>query len=266
MYLKKLEIQGFKSFAPKTTLEFSPGVTAVVGPNGSGKSNFTEAIRWVMGEQSMKTLRGKKSGDIIFAGSKNKARMGMAHVSMYLDNSDKAMPIDYSEVVITRKLFRTGESAYYINKTKARLLDIQELLAKTGFGQKTYSVIGQGMIDAFLKAGPRERKELFDEAAGVKQYQLKRNASANKMGQTRNNLERVSGLLVEIEPRLRSLKRQANKARKREDVDKELNEVIEQYFNHVWNELNENFSIKLQELGELKVEEKIIFKIKNLFH
>lgn len=250
MFLKRLDIQGFKSFAPKTTLEFSPGITAIVGPNGSGKSNFTEAIRWVMGEQSLKTLRGKKSGDIIFAGTKNKARLGMAQVSMYLDNSDHQMPIDYPEVVITRKLFRSGESEYFINKAKVRLLDIQELLAKTGFGQKTYSVIGQGMIDAFLKATPKERKELFEEAAGVKQYQIKRNLSLNKLDQTRNNLSRVSDLLKEIEPRLRSLKRQANKAQRKEEIEAKFNEISEQYFNHSWNELKNNFDQNKDELTD----------------
>ncbi|MFA6296917.1 MAG: AAA family ATPase [Patescibacteria group bacterium] len=256
MYLKKLDIQGFKSFAPKTTLEFSPGVTAVVGPNGSGKSNFTEAIRWVMGEQSLKTLRGKKSEDIIFAGSKNKARLGMASVSMHLDNSDHAMPIDYSDVVITRKLFRNGESEYFINKNRARLLDIQELLAKTGFGQKTYSVIGQGMIDTFLKAGPKERKELFEEAAGVKQFQIKRNLSVNKLLQTKTNLSRVADLLKEIEPRLRSLKRQANKAQRKEEIEKKFDEVCDQYFNHSWNTLKDAFKINSDQLAKLAKQEK----------
>ena len=255
MYLKKLEIQGFKSFAPKTTLEFSPGVTAIVGPNGSGKSNFTEAIRWVMGEQSMKTLRGKKSQDIIFAGSKSKPRMGMAQVSMHLDNTDHAMPIDYSEVVIARKLFRNGESEYYINKNKARLFDIKELLAKTGFGQKTYSVIGQGMIDAFLKAGPKERKELFEEAAGVKQYQIKRNSSLNKLERTKNNLTRVADLLNEIEPRLKSLKRQANKAQKKEEVEHELKKISESYFNHCWNKLAISFEESRVELKKFDTKE-----------
>ncbi len=256
MFLKRLDIQGFKSFAPKTTLEFSSGVTAVVGPNGSGKSNFTEAIRWVMGEQSLKTLRGKKSEDIIFAGSKNKARLGMAQVSMHLDNSDHAMPIDYNDVIITRKLFRSGESEYFINKNRVRLLDIRELLAKTGFGQKTYSVIGQGMIDAFLKAGPKERKELFEEAAGVKQFQIKRNLSVNKLTQTKTNLSRVSDLLKEIEPRLRSLKRQANKAQRKEEIEKKFDEICDQYFNHSWNKLKEAFKLNDKQLVVLAKQEK----------
>ena len=170
MYLRRLELQGFKTFATKTVLEFVPdagkrrGLTGVVGPNGSGKSNVADAIRWVMGEQSMKLLRGKKSEDVIFSGSDKKARAGFAEVSLTLENDDKP-DIDLAEVVITRRLYRDGQSEYEVNKQSARLADVTLLLAQCGIGQRTYSVIGQGMVDAVLAASPAERKEFFDEAA-----------------------------------------------------------------------------------------------------
>ncbi|MFA6909298.1 MAG: AAA family ATPase, partial [Patescibacteria group bacterium] len=154
MFLEKLEIQGFKSFANKTSLEFKREMTAVVGPNGSGKSNIADAVRWVLGEQSMKLLRGKKSEDVIFSGSDKKTQLGMAEVSLYLNNEDRSAPIDYSEVVITRRIYRDGTGEYLINKNKVRLHDILLLLAKSHFGQRAYSVIGQGMIDAILVSSP----------------------------------------------------------------------------------------------------------------
>jgi len=241
MYLEKIELQGFKSFAPKTTIKFDRGITAVVGPNGSGKSNVADAVRWVTGEQSMKTLRGKKSDDVIFAGSQRKARLGMAEVSLHLNNEDGRMPIDYSQVVVTRRLYRNGDGEYLLNKSKVRLLDIQELLAKSGFGQKTYSVIGQGMVDAVLRAGPKERREMFEEAAGIKHFQLKRNTSINKLERTKRNLIRVGDLLAEIEPRRNSLKRQANKAQKKDQVQQDLQTLQLEYFNHLWNEISQRY-------------------------
>ena len=185
MYLKKIEISGFKSFANKTTLEFNPscnigegkdacGITAVVGPNGSGKSNVADAIKWALGEQSMKTLRGKKSEDVIFAGSGSKSRLSSAQVVLYFDNADKRIPLDFSEVIITRKLFRSGESEYLINGSKVRLLDVADLLAKAGIGKDSYCVINQGMSDAVLHATPVERRGVLEDAAGVKQYQIKK--------------------------------------------------------------------------------------------
>ena len=258
MYLEKLELQGFKSFANRTELSFSPGITAIVGPNGSGKSNVADSIRWVLGEQSMKTLRGKKSEDVIFAGTKAKSRMGMAEVSLFLNNEDNQMDVDYSHVVITRRLFRNGDSEYLINKNKVRLLDIQELLAKAGFGQKTYSVIGQGMIDAFLKAGPKERRELFEEAAGIKQFQIKKNISLNKLENTKNNLTRVQDLLNEILPRVRSLKRQANRAARKEEVKKELVELQMTYFNYHWNDIHQQIKANGARASEAKRAEQAI--------
>ena len=154
MYLKKLETTGFKSFASKTVLDFPEGVTAIVGPNGSGKSNIADAVKWVLGEQSMKSLRGKKGEDVIFTGSDKKSKMSAAVVSLYFDNRDKKMPLDYEEVVLTRKLFRNGDSEYLINKSKVRLIDIVDLLARSGVGQRGYCVINQGMADSILSAQP----------------------------------------------------------------------------------------------------------------
>jgi len=173
VYLQKLEIQGFKSFANPTQLVFNRELTSIVGPNGSGKSNVADAVRWVLGEQSIKLLRGKKSDDVIFAGSDKKSRLSFAQVDMYLDNSDHQAPIDYDQIVITRKIYRDGESEYLLNNTKVRLSDIQILLAKSRIGQKSYSVIGQGTVDHLLTLSAQERKDFFDEATGVKQYQMK---------------------------------------------------------------------------------------------
>src|SRR4030066_659358 len=170
MYLKKLEISRFKSFANKTTLDFSfsqngvPVVTAIVGPNGSGKSNIADAIRWVMGEQSMKNLRGKKSEDIIFAGSGKKARLGSAQATIFLDNADKKIPLEFDEVSITRKVFRSGEGEYLITGSRVRLQDVIDLLAKAGTGKESYSIINQGMADAVLNATPLERRSIIEDA------------------------------------------------------------------------------------------------------
>ena len=217
MHLKKLEISGFKSFANKTTLDFSfsragvPVVTAIVGPNGSGKSNIADAIRWAMGEQSMKNLRGKKSEDIIFAGSGKKARLGSAQVTLFLDNTDKKIPLEFEEVLITRKIFRSGEGEYLINGSRVRLQDVVDLLAKAGIGKESYSIINQGMADAVLSATPLERRSIIEEAAGVKQYQIKKERAIRKLDSTRENLNRARDLAEEIKPHLRMLKRQAEK-------------------------------------------------------
>ena len=162
MYLEKLEIQGFKSFSNKTVLEFDKGITAIVGPNGAGKSNIADAVRWVLGEQSLKLLRGKKSQDVIFSGSGKKSRLGMAEVSIYINNRDGSAPIEYSDLVITRRIYQNGEGEYFINRKKIRLQDILFLVAKANFGQKSYSVIGQGMIERVLTSSSQERKEFFE--------------------------------------------------------------------------------------------------------
>lgn len=222
MYLRKLEIQGFKSFAKKTVLEFEPGITSVVGPNGSGKSNIADSLRWVFGEQSMKLLRSKRAEDVIFAGSDQKARLGAAEIQVTFDNTDRIMPLDYGEVVITRRVFRDGASEYIINGNTVRLLDIEELMAKSGFAHSSYHVIGQGMIDQLILGGPAAVKELLEEASGVKPYYMKRDQTLRKLERTRVNLEQARALIAEIEPRLRSLRRQAKRFEKRADVEAEL--------------------------------------------
>jgi len=264
MHLEKLEIQGFKSFANKNTLIFPGmvdkdrrGITCIVGPNGSGKSNIADAIRWVLGEQSMKQLRGKKSEDVIFSGSDKKSKLGMAEVSLHLNNEDRKAPIDYSQLVLTRRLYRDGASEYLINNSRARLADVQILLAKAKFGQKTYSVIGQGMVEGFLNTSLAERKEFFDEATGVKQFQIKRDESLNKLKLSYENLSQIQMLLAEIEPRLNSLTRQVNKLQKRESLEKELKELQLAYYGKNWHEINEKFSKRNNEfllLEKVKIE------------
>ena len=264
MYLEKLEIQGFKSFANKNTLVFPGllgrdlrGITSIVGPNGSGKSNIADAVRWALGEQSMKTLRGKKSEDIIFSGTDKKNRLGMAEVSLYLNNEDRRAPLDYSQVVLTRRLYRDGLSEYLLNNGRVRLADVQILLAKANFGQKTYSVIGQGMVEGFLNTTLAERKEFFDEATGVKQFQLKRDDSLNKLINSYENLNQAAMLLSEIEPRLRSLTRQVNKLKRRHEIGAELKELQVNYYSKIWHEIKEKFddyNKKFLEIEKIKQE------------
>ncbi len=249
MFLEKLEIQGFKSFATKNSLVFpgmlggdKRGITAVVGPNGSGKSNVADSVRWALGEQSMKILRGKRGEDVIFSGSDKKGKLGMAEVSLHLNNEDRQAPIDYSQVVLTRRLYRDGDSEYLINNSRVRLADIHMLLAKASFGQKTYSVIGQGMVEGFLSTSLAERKEFFDEATGVKQYQIKRDDSLNKLRASYENLVQAQMLVQEIEPRIKSLTRQVNKLRKRGELEKELLALQTLYYSVIWYKLNQNFN------------------------
>ncbi|OIO15867.1 hypothetical protein COT27_00550 [Candidatus Kuenenbacteria bacterium CG08_land_8_20_14_0_20_37_23] len=250
MHLKSLQILGFKSFAKKTVFEFARGITAIVGPNGSGKSNVADSIRWVMGEQSIKTLRGKKSEDVIFAGSDKKARLGMAEVSLELDNSDKKVPINYNELLISRKIYRSGESDYLINGAKSRLVDVNSLLTKANFGHRTYSVIGQGMIDNFLMATPQERKEFFEEASGVKQYQIKKNEALNKFNGTWQNLGILNVKLSEMEPQLKLLTRQAKKLEKRKKIEQELYHARLEYYSKYWREIDNKFLAHKKKLDE----------------
>ncbi|MDP2693140.1 MAG: AAA family ATPase [bacterium] len=241
MYLKSLEINGFKSFSQKAVLHFSPSrdglcsITGIVGPNGSGKSNVADAVRWVLGEQSMKLLRAKKSEDLIFSGSEAKGKMSMAAVTMIIDNSDGKLPIDYSELVITRRLYREGDNEYIINGHKIRLLDLQLLLAKAQFGQGSYSVIGQGMIDRMLLQTPSERKDFFDEAFGIKEFQIKRHQAVLKLKHTRENMDQAEALLDEVSPRLKSLSRQIKKLEERQEVELQLRELQESYYLTLWS-------------------------------
>ncbi|MEA3248826.1 MAG: chromosome segregation SMC family protein [Patescibacteria group bacterium] len=260
MYLQKLEMQGFKSFADKMPLDFLPpskktrGITAVVGPNGSGKSNVADAIRWVLGEQSTKLLRGKKAEDVIFSGSEKRARSGFAEVTLHLNNDTGKLPIDLSEVTISRRIYRDGDSEYLINKRKVRLTDIQMLLAQAQFGARSYSVIGQGMIDNILVASPQERKEFFDEAAGVRQFQLKRHTSVIKMNNAKDNLTQAEMLVAEITPRMRSLSRSVKKLEQREAIEEDLHALHHQYYGRLWTDLQKDIDTRGAALKKLENE------------
>lgn len=260
MNLSRLEITGFKSFAGRSVLDFDKGehIAAIVGPNGSGKSNVADAIRWVLGEQSYKSLRSKRSEDVIFSGSGGKAKGSMARVAMVLDNSDKKAAIDFTEVQISRTVYRDGSGEYMIAGKKARLLDVIELLAKSGFGQSTYSVIGQGMVDSMLFYGPAERKVLFDEAAGVRQYELKREQTLRKLEDTAGNVVRIKDILAELTPRLKTLKRQAEKAKEKDNVSAELLDKQKVYFSTIWDKISRLEKEKRTELESLTAEEATI--------
>ena len=225
MYLKRLELQGFKSFADKTVLEFMPGITSVIGPNGSGKSNISDSIRWVLGEQSMKSLRGSKALDIIFSGTQNRKSLGFAEASLVFDNDDGALPIEYTEVTVTRKIYRSGETGYFINKVPCRLKDVLELFMDTGIGKDGYSIIGQGKIDEVLSNKSEDRRNIFEEAAGIVKYRARKQESEKKLERTKLNLLRINDILAEIETNLEPLKIQAEKARKYLNLKEELKSI-----------------------------------------
>lgn len=236
MYLKRLEIQGFKSFAVKTTMEFSKGIIAIVGPNGSGKSNVADGLRWVLGEQSAKMIRGKGSTDVIFAGSEKKGKMGFAEVFATFDNADHRIPVDAAEVSIGRRVDRSGESEYLLNGNRVRLLDIIDLVLRSNIGTSRYTVIGQGTIDHMILQGPPEIKNLIDEASGVKNYYIKRDRTLRRLEQTAQNLMRAEDLIAEIEPRLKSLRRQAKKMEARVEIEQELRNHQKNFFGYTyWN-------------------------------
>ncbi len=225
MYLKRLEMQGFKSFADKTVLEFMPGITSVIGPNGSGKSNIVDCIKWILGEQSIKSLRGGKSSDVIFAGTQTRKSLGFAEASLVFENSDGKLPIEYSEVTVTRKIYRTGETGYFINKVPCRLKDILELFMDTGIGKDGYSIIGQGKIDEILSNKSEDRRNVFEEAAGIVKYKTRKEESEKKLEHTKLNLLRINDILSEIETNLDPLKEQADKAKKYLDLREELKNI-----------------------------------------
>lgn len=225
MYLKQLEIHGFKSFAEKIELNFGNTINAIVGPNGSGKSNISDAIRWVLGEQSVKALRGSRMEDVIFAGSDSKKALGFAEVSLCIDNSDRKIPVDYTEINIMRRMYRSGESEYFINKTGCRLKDIYELFMDTGIGRDGYSIIGQGRIDEILSNKSEDRRNVFEEAAGIVKYKTRKQEAEKKLEQTKQNIIRITDIIEEIQTQLGPLKEQAEVARRYRGILEELKAI-----------------------------------------
>ena len=213
MYLKSIEVHGFKSFANKIVFEFHNGITGIVGPNGSGKSNVADAVRWVLGEQKVKQLRSSSMQDVIFAGTENRKPVSFAYVAITLDNSDHKLPLDYNEVTVARRVYRSGESEYLINGTQCRLKDVNELFYDTGIGKEGYSIIGQGQIDKSLSGKPEERRELFDEAAGIVKFKRRKATALKKLEDEQQNLVRVNDILSELERQVGPLERQAEHAK-----------------------------------------------------
>jgi len=234
MLLKSIELQGYKTFAGRTTFEFAGAITCIVGPNGSGKSNIGDAIRWVLGEQSYRLLRGKKTEDMIFAGSEQRPRAGMASANIIFDNVSGWLPVDFTEVSIARRAYRDGTNEYLINGQRVRLKDIAELLGNSGLSERTYTIIGQGLVDAALTLRAEERRRLFEEAAGIGLYRSRREEAQRRLETTRRNLERVEDILAELKPRLRSLERQARRTEEFEQVNTDLKVLLRDYYGYHW--------------------------------
>jgi chromosome segregation protein len=233
--LKSLELQGYKTFATRMLFEYPASITAIVGPNGAGKSNVADALRWVLGEQSYSLLRGRKTEDMIFAGSEQRPRASMASATITFDNDDGWLPIDFSEVSITRRAYRDGQNEYLLNGQRVRLKEISELLARSGLAERTYTIIGQGLVDAALSLKPDERRRFFEEAAGIGLYRSRREEALNRLESTRRNLERVLDILSELEPRLRSLERQARRAGEYERVKADLHLILKDWYGFHWH-------------------------------
>jgi chromosome segregation protein len=233
-HLKSLELHGYKTFAAKTRFEFAEGITAIVGPNGSGKSNIADSIRWVLGEQAYMLLRGKKTEDMIFSGSEQRPRAGMASALITFDNADGGLPIEFSEVSVGRSAYRDGSNEYFLNDSRVRLKDIDELLARCGLSERTYTIIGQGLVDSALSLKPEERRRLFEEAAGIGLFRSRREESLRRLETTKRNLERVLDILAELQPRVESLRRQAKRASEFDTVRGELKDVLLQFHGYHW--------------------------------
>lgn len=254
MRIKKLSVVGFKSFMDKTEIPFPLGISAVVGPNGCGKSNIVDAIRWAMGEQSAKQLRGRQMEDVIFNGAGEYKPLGMAEVSIVLENGDGSFPpefINESEISITRRLYRSGESEYLLNGVQCRLKDVQELFMDTGLGNRAYSIIGQGRIGSIVEQKPEETRIMIEEAAGITKYKKKEAEARRKMELTQANLQRVEDILVEVETQMRSLKRQAAKAARYKSVGKEI-QRLEMILNaNSYHELKEESGTRIKSTEDL---------------
>jgi chromosome segregation protein len=239
MYLKRLEVRGFKSFASPITFEFGPGVTCVIGPNGSGKTNVAEALRWVLGEHASRVIRARKTEDVIFSGSAKRPAVGMAEAAITLDNEDAWLPLDFSEVVVSRRAYRSGDNEYYINQSRVRLKDVADLFLKAQVGQNSYAFMGQGLVEEVLTLRPEDRRGLIEEAADVKLHRTKLDEARNRLQATRDNLERVSLLVAEIAPRLRQLERQADRAAAHARLSAELSQALRAWFGEQWQEAQE---------------------------
>jgi len=252
--LKSLELNGYKTFASKSHFEFSGDITAIVGPNGSGKSNIADSLRWVLGEQSFRLLRGRRTDDMIFSGSENRPRAGMASATVTFDNADGWLPIDFTEVSITRRAYRDGNHEYLINKQRVRLRDVNELLASSGLSERTYTVIGQGLVDAALTLKAEERRRLFEEAAGIGLYRNRKDQALRRLEKTKRNLERVQDILSELNPRLRSLSRQAKRAEEYEQVRADLTEVLREWYGYHWHEAQKEIQFSMGEVAKREKE------------
>jgi len=233
--LKSLELQGYKTFASKTTFEFAGGITAIVGPNGSGKSNIADALRWVLGEQSYALLRGKKTEDMIFNGSEHRPRASMASAHIVFDNTTGWLPVDFTEVGMTRRAYRDGHNDYLLNDQHVRLRDLNELLAAAGLSERTYTILGQGLVDASLALKADERRRLFEEAAGVGLYRVRREEALKRLDTTMRNLERVLDIMSELEPRIRSLERQAKRANDYIRAQADLKVILREWYGYHWH-------------------------------
>lgn len=245
--LKSFELYGYKTFASRTEFKFADRVTAIIGPNGSGKSNIADALRWVLGEQSYSLLRGKKTEDMIFSGSENRSRAGMASATILFDNSDGWLPIDFSEVAIARRAYRDGQNEYLLNGQRVRLKDVSELLAQSGLAERTYTVIGQGLVDTALSLRAEERRRLFEEAAGIGLYRSRRDEAIKRLDSTHRNIERVQDILTELQPRLRSLERQAKRANEYDRVKADLRVHLLDWYGYHWHRTQ-------REVAEARVE------------
>lgn len=255
--LKSLELNGYKTFATRTLFEFAGQITAIVGPNGSGKSNIADALRWVLGEQSYLVLRGRKTEDMIFAGAEKRPQSGMASVTLTFDNTEGWLPIDYAEVSITRRAYRDGQNDYLINEQKVRLKDVTELLSKSALSERTYTVIGQGLVDTALTLRSDERRRLFEEAAGIGLYRARKDQSLRRLDATMRNLERVEDILAELRPRVRSLEKQAERAEEQSRLRADLRETLRLWYGYHWHRAQAELSSLRQEADsrEQKLEE-----------
>ena len=250
MYLTQLEIHGFKTFPTRAKLAFPRGITAIVGPNGSGKSNLADAIRWALGEQSMLALRGRKSEDVVFAGTPRRARGSMTEVVLTFDNEDGTFPLELAEVSIARRAYRSGENEYLLNGNRVRLRDIQQLLAEAGIGQGM--MIGQGLVDQVLAQRPEDRRVLLEEAAGVRSLYMQEHEAQNKLGRVHDNMDRVRDILLELEPRLTVLETQAGEARKAETLQQELAQAMHAWYAAQLAELVAEERTATQELAQVQ--------------